>query len=381
MRPSSKGSGWYVVGLLRNSSDQPWGQPRVRLSLVGAEDDLAEVALPLAWEHLGPGELAPFEAAFDGVATAEAVNVTLDAFDPGTFQRLHLTTSGIRILRDSLRRQHVLGWIENESGKTAEVAAAVVVARGADGRILDAAPAAEGVFRLEAGQRRPFAARIEAPQLVTSAEVYLDSVDAGSAESDMLVEIEGLRMLIGPQRLPYWIGTLRNKSSSPVWVGGVAGWLIDGDLVGAVALEIPVPIMPGEELAVALSDIPGIEDWLRDDSGDPARLKAEFWLDVQPLPRRSEVAHLSLTVTSVEAIGRTLFLRGAVQNSGSEAVREASVLAALRDTSGGLLSAGDTRVASELEPGETVGFALALPLPAGVQLATLEYDLRALGVR
>ncbi len=381
LRPGSSVGGWYVVGLLRNSSDQAWGRPWVCLSLVGGGRTLAEVTLPLAWAHLGPGEVVPFEVAFEGEGTGEGVNVTLDSFDPQAFQRLILTTSGIQIARDALRRQYVLGWLANESGKTAEVEAAVVVARDADGTILDVAPAAERAFRLEAGDRRPFVARIEARQLAASAELYLDSVEAGSEESDLFVEIEDPRMLIGSQGQAYWIGSLRNRSPLPLWVSGVAGWLVNGHLVGAVAIDIPAPIMPGERLAVAFSDVPGIEGWLRDGSGDPTELEAKLWLDPEPLPGGTEIAHLGLSVRSLEMIGSTLFLRGGVQNSGARSVQKASVLAAVRDTSGSLLSAGGSEVAAELGPGQTAEFVLVLPLPAGVRLAGLEYDLRALGVR
>ncbi len=377
--PDPAGGSWWLGGLIQNLTESSLQDITLAIAVRGADGSQAQMTLPLAWTLLLPGETAPFEVLL-GAQEPQSVEVEPEAIPRQNVERVPVAAEEIRVVRDGFRRQDVLGWVVNAEDRAAEVAAALAVARDAGNAIVDVAPLGEGGFRLAAGERRPFVARLETRQPVVSVQVYFDAAPAEAAIHAPAAEVVRVDMRIGPNGLPYWVGLIRNDNPSWLWVSGVASVSAEGELVGAANVWLPVPVMPGESLAFALADVPGVEGWLRE-GGDPAALQVQVWLDTRRLPEQQAVHQLDLRVQSVEAIGGTLFLRALVQFPADEALERASIVAALRDTVGNLVSAGGVEVEAGSGPGTAAGFLLALPLPAGVQPAGLEYDLRAVALR
>ncbi len=377
--PNSGGDGWCAGGLIRNTSATAVQVLALDLVIDQAHGSPARRSFPLDWADLRPGEAAPFEVPLGAERPqgVEVVPVAAGLHGPRGAPALAQDT---RLVRDGLRRQHALGWVLNPGQQAVDVVAALIVARDAEGAIVDVAPMSEGAFRLEPGQRRPFVARLAVREAAASIEAYVDAVPMEAGTLPPLIEADGIHLRLGMDGLPYWVGLARNSAAAPQWVSGVASFTAEGDLVGVAELGLPVPVMPGESMAFALYDVPGIEGWVRG-GGDPARLQVRLWLDGRLVAEAAEIRPLGLSVKSVEAIGGTLFLRGQVQAAGDEAAERAWVVAAVRDTAGNLISAGSTEVSAEVRPGQAAEYLLALPLPAGVQLAGLEYDLRAAAVR
>ncbi|MEW6567129.1 MAG: FxLYD domain-containing protein [Chloroflexota bacterium] len=381
LRPRPGGLGWYVAGLVRNPSDEAWREVVLHVSLVGDGQLVAEAVVPLPWTHIGPGETAPFEATFEAIGPADVVQVALASFEPASFRRARVTTREVHIVQGGPRDPHILGSIVNESGDPVELTAAVVLARDEAGEIVELVSEVAVPARLEAGERAPFVAQLESRQPVTAAEVYLDGLVAEVDVPTAFSLVGAPQMHLDAQGDPFWVGVVRNESAAPQSLIGVAGWTLEGALIGAAALSAPVPLDPGERLAFGLAEVPGIGAWMRETGGDPAVLSLSLWLTPSTAEVAGEAVPLALTVRSIEAIGGNLFLRGEVRSPGTGELERASVLAALRDTEGELLSAGWTEAAARLGPEESAEFLLVLALPMGVELAGVEYDLRAVGLR
>ena len=87
-----------------------------------------------------------------------------------------------------------------------------------------------------------------------------------------------------------------------------------------------------------------------------------------------------MQIIQFEPIGSSLFIKGEIFNPQEMGVESATVLAAVRSTSGELLTAGWIHLSEILPGNDSREFVLHLSLPQGADPAMNEYDVQAFGL-
>jgi hypothetical protein len=90
---------------------------------------------------------------------------------------------------------------------------------------------------------------------------------------------------------------------------------------------------------------------------------------------------LDLSIQSFERIGSFAFIPGIVTNPYANPVQGASVMAALYDIRGRLVTAGWITISEILSAGEGQDFVLPIPMPANANPRVSEFDVWAAGVQ
>lgn len=236
---------------------------------------------------------------------------------------------------------------------------------------------------LEPGQSAPFRAA-----LAGDSPPSLDSLKTGAVGLTLPTTPDGSVQMTSEPRLvhdsqgnPILLASIRNAGTRPA-AARVLLSLVQGDSVYAVQLyQSPIPLGAGEVRLIGVVDFPGLIPALA--HGDVALSdltpRAEVDNAFSSSPARN-VAPLELRVLSYQQISSALYIRAQVTNAGKSPVLSPTLLGGLRATSGLIWSAGEIGVADRLEPGQSAEGLLILPLPAGIDPAAGEFDLRGAGL-
>jgi hypothetical protein len=376
--PAEEAGGWVVLGMVENLSTVTAGEVWLKVSLLGSGGvRLGEQETMLALPHLGPGETAPFSASFAAAGAASGATAEVLRYLPAQFERVGVTVAGLTSSSTNDGRMAVVGKVINGSDGDVDLHEIAIVAADADGAPLALAPAAARRTRLEAGAEAPFLALLPSTAEGAALTAYADATAISSPQPPRLTLTSAPVVLEDEQGDPFVLGVIRNGDSRPRIASVLVSLENDDEVVGVAQIVTPIPLGPGESRPFTATEFPGLASTLGAGSTFD-ELHAQAWVD-PPTEEEPDLRVVPLTVqlTSYEAIGGTLFLRGRVANDSGESVVTATVLVAVRSVEGIPLTAGWKVAAEALEPGATADFVVELALPQGTDLALSEYDVVA----
>jgi hypothetical protein len=367
-----------VLGLVENLSTVTAGEVWLQVGLLGAGGArLGEAETMLALPHLGPGETAPFSAYFDAAGAASGATAEVSRYLPAQFERVGVIVAGLTLSPTADGRVAVVGRVINESDGDVDLHEVAILATDAEGAPLALAAAAARRTRLEAGAEAPFLALLPSAVEGAALTAYVDATAISSPQPPRLTLASAPVVLGDEQGDPFVLGVIRNGDSRPRIASVLVSLEDDEGVVGVAQIVTPIPLGPGESRPFIATEFPGMAFTLGAGSTSD-ELHAQAWVDppAEEVPDL-RVVPLTVQLTSYEAIGGTLFLRGRVQNDSGESVVSATVLVAVRSVEGIPLTAGWKVAAEALEPGASADFVVELTLPLGTDLSLSEYDVVA----
>jgi hypothetical protein len=367
-----------VLGLLESLSTLTAGDVWLKVSLLGPGGArLGEQEVMLALPHLGPGETAPFSASFATAEAATGATVEVLRYVPAEFERVDVTVAGLTSSPTTDGRVAVVGRVVNGSDADVDLHEIAIVAADAEGAPSALALAAARRTRLEAGAEAPFLALLPARADGADLTAYVDATAMSSPQPPRLTLVSAPVVLEDEQGDPFVLGVIRNGDSRPRIASVLVSLENDASVIGVAQIVTPIPLGPGESRPFTATEFPGLASALGAGS-TLDELHSQAWVD-PPSEEEPDLRVVPLTVqlTSYEAIGGTLFLRGRVHNDSGESVVSATVLVAVRSVEGIPLTAGWKVAAEALEPGASAEFVVELALPRDTDLALSEYDVVA----
>ena len=372
--PAGDGS-WQASGLFTNQSQTTVHAPQLAVQLLDAQgnplaEELAVVGLPL----LPPGATSPYQATFPPELSPEAARLVIRSYTPSSGSHVPLAVELVASYALPAGGSRVLGLIGVEGSRGAELAG-LSLGLFEFGELVAVSQSITGPLWLRPGEQATFEAIL--PQAAALDQLTAFAVaSAGRLPPPALVEADlEPGVAFDEQGHPLLAGTLRNPAAMPAYVRLLVTVVVAGQPARVVELASPIPLRPGESRAfgLRLEDLP--------DSDDPDGFGVEITVEPLPGAGAAALATLEPVIQSVEQLAGSVFLRGSLANPTAFDVFDPTLFAALRTTDGELISAGWLPAAAELPAGGAIGFVLALPLPAGVDLALAEYDLQALAWR
>lgn len=382
--PGVQAGTWQVTGRLVNQSKVTVDMGPLDITLYDSSGTaVGQVAEHLGLPVLSPGGSSPFRAVIEAGGAAAQAKVTVRGYtarqSPVTPLEVHLdrlatTSSGVPI---------VFGTVTNPSSRPVSLEGLVIFAEDSQGHPVSVSSDWTTLSSLAPSQAAPFSASLGGdPQSglgsLKTAAVGLPLQDRADTSIQLASEP---KLTHDSQGNPILLASIRNAGTRPA-AAQVLLSLVQGDSVIAVHLyRSPIPLEAGEVRLIGLSDFPGLS---------PNLVRGEIELnDLLPQAQVDttgsssslvNVAPLELHILSYQQISSALYVHCQVTNSGKVPVLSPTVLGGLRATGGTIWSAGEIGVADRLEPGQSAEGLLLLPLPAGVDPAAGEFDLRAAGL-
>jgi hypothetical protein len=273
-----------------------------------------------------------------------------------------------------------LGEIVNTSERTVALHRVGFLVLGPDGKLLELSQAAEHLSVLEPGEVTPFLAKLERRPEERQLKLYIDATASTIKKfpSDLSVHAAWLERT--SQGAPFLLGEISNTGYTATWARLLAVLRVGGDLISVAPIDLPFPIPADESWPISAPYLPGLEEALLDGDVDFDDVELEVLVNTyMPPDVEGSPLMLQFQISHYEPIGSTLVMRGQVINSTEETVAAPTMYAALRSTSGALITAGWTRLDVSLDSGESVPFEMNLPLPKSASPANSEHDLLAIG--
>ena len=382
--PGRQPGDWRVVGLVENRSIENLIDAHVIVTLLDRSGDpLAATEVPITFRHLGPNESSPVRDDFPGAGLASDAQAELSTFQTGAFQRLQLLVDVLSTASTDRGGMAILATISNTGDSPASIAALALLAQNDRGRALGLANQIAGPAVLRSGETATVLALLE---IDAGASIYAPFVDAVAADlmpDPQPVTLAGqANLVLDDQGNPFVVGALGNSGQQPSMGSVTLTLSYQGAWISAAQVNTPVPLGPGEIRPFTAVDFPGLAARLGEDDWSLQDLQIEARTD--PLVAGSEAepySHLDLSIRSFEAIGGFAFIQGVLTNPYANPVQGASVMAALYDSLGRLVTAGWITASEMLLAGESLDFVLPIPMPAGANPRLYEFDTWAAGVQ
>ncbi len=372
-----------VLGLVTNHATQALGDITLSVSL--RDDDgglMAEVHTGAARSILSPGEQSYFLALFPAARVPAQVQALPASFSepPSGPPRAEVKTQRLAGQRNGSAT--ILGWLENTETDPIQVSGLTAFLTDSRGRPLDAAEDWLAQSVLPPGGATPF--RIHLPeawdpgQIIIEADLEFSEDAAGPI--DVYIDVVGPRA--SQQGLPFYLVTLSSQSQQPWWVRGLLLIERGTEPLALLPIRPPVPLMASNTWSYAVE--PALALPLME--APPADWMPEIRMRALPDPFESRPAvqaavQVPVAITGYELIGRTLYLRGMLENRAETALKAPTVWVHVIATDGRLLTAGFTQPAESVAGGDAAAFRLALPVPLGFDPAAAEYDVQAYALR
>jgi len=375
--PAEAAGDWVVIGFLHNETSTGIEELLIQVAVEGpGGTQVAAVTTSTLMSNLAPGEAGPFTATFRGIGLAERVEAQVIRFTPVVVHRSDLEIEVLEQFATESGELALLGMASNPGDRTQFISWLGLVALGADSHPRALAQTRSGPLMLAPGEAVPFLALASGSPGNARWLPYHDAVQVEKPGPSAVAWDEGPRIRANSQGRPYVVGSLRNESDT-AQQASVLLVLRSGDrILSLTEIRSPLPLEPGQRLAFAAKDFPGLS--LRLEGLDLESLRVESRL--QSTGAVEHALAMYTEVTAFHSVGSSIFIRGILRNDGEVAVSSAAVFAEIRSLEGELLTAGWFSPPSQLAPGEQTDFVIDLPLPEGTDPSELEYDLRALGV-
>ncbi len=381
LQPGAASDAWIANGLVTNDSSVGAVDLKLRLSLLDAQGQTLaiQVIAPLL-DRLGPGETSPFTASFGGASQAVRFRAEVAASTAASFVRAAVTVQGLQAVPDASGGISVIGTLANGGNRAAAVAQVAVAARAA-GKLLAIGTRDAGLSYLRPGESAAFLAHLPIAIPPAQLTAWVDAVETSTPIPLPTAMTASARVATTSQGLPFAVGSVRNADQQARIASLIVTLKDKSRILGLANVELPIPLAPGETTVFAVTSFPGLAARMASAQASLADLIAEVVFDpvASGAAGAADSVPLDVSVTSYEAVGSTLFLKGDVTNHRSTPVQSPTVAAAVRSTEGKPVTAGWLTVALALAPGEKAAFTLPMPLPSGIDPAMAEYDLQAAG--
>jgi len=373
---------WTVIGLLENQSGQQLTAISVEISVLDATDTLLNTQnIPIFLSHLGPGETSPFKVHFLDVGIVTTANAKIFAHETTSFGRAQVRVEDLSSVPTGDGRLAILGMVVNSSSKHVIIHNLGILGVDSDSHLVDFTSSATVLSTLDPGEKTPFLAIMEADPGKVEFSPYIDATTTLKPEENVFSTPEPPKVLLTEQGAPLVVGSIRNDDNRSRWAALLLILKLEEQIVTVAPVRPPIPLQPGESLAYAISDFPGLMAQLARCASHAGTLSAEIIADpLASQPTDRITVPMELRITHFEPIGSSLILKGVISNSGEIDVESVTVLVAVRSTSGELLTAGWSTIAQTLAINDTLEFILPLSLPQGVDPAMSEYDLQVVGL-
>ena len=373
---------WTVIGLLENQSGQQLTAISIEVSVLDAADTLLTLQnIPLFLSHLGPGETSPFIAHFQDAGMATSANAEVFAHQTTSFSRAKVKVVDLSSAPTGAGGLAILGTIVNSSSKHVIIHNLGILGVDPDDHPIGFAPSTAVLSALDPGEKAPFLALMGADPGEVEFVPYLDATTTLNPGETIFSIPEPPNVLLTEQDAPLVVGSVRNDDTKPRWAAFLLILKLEEEIVAVAPVRPPIPLQPGESLAYAIRDFPGLRAQLARRESQASSLSAEIISDpLASRPTERITVPMDLQITQFEPIGSSLILKGVISNSGEIDVKSVTILVAVRSTRGELLTAGWSTIAETLATGDTLEFILPLSLPQGADMAMSEYDIQVSGL-
>ncbi|MGH2606624.1 MAG: hypothetical protein ACRDG5_08535 [Anaerolineales bacterium] len=375
--PGADALTWHAAGLARNAGAAVLADTAVEVAFrTSTGSVLGSSIVPLALSYLPLGESSPFLAHLTADSAPSGAEARLDSYLPveTEWPVVGVLAPATTVFRAADGRLVLLMRIENPHDQPIRVGEVAAILRDEAGHLAGAAEGVAGVTGIGPGGQTTWLLMGEATVNASPALAFTDAGLLPSLPDPKLRLVAPLALPATDQGQGFALGEIINEGETLRWARGVVTIQIDGEVTTVALLAPPMPLRPAERLAFALTDFPGLT---------PLPANATASLEIDPLasePAEGNVTPLSLEITHLEQIGSSVFARGRIENRTGGDVLRPSVLAAVHATDGRLLSAGWATPLERLPSSATVEFRFQIPLPAGFDIESAEFDWRALGV-
>jgi hypothetical protein len=392
---------WRVVGMMHNNSSQPIAKVLIGALTRKKNDELVYPEGPKGEtigaypSHLLPGEQAPFSAwikreipALDHFTIEKKLCVIADPAE-----RLQLQERGGQLLVDDDGLAQVTLEVLNPGPQTALINGMMVGVFDASDHLISAVDAEITPRILASGESGPVRATLALPPggaaQVKSYKLYMDPFVTESAPEllDPRKDLQVNAQYFDAVGNFHLVGQIINAGTQPMMVSVQATLYADDArtaVVDATFMNTLIPLAPGESMPFDLTDwqvLIGKAD-LRE-----ALSKQDAAVALRVEPFHTWVADTSVTPLAVNpeppAFGaQEAVFTGTVKNDTGHNIILGTVTVTLRDKVSGKITAtgqAPVDIVNILTDGEARGYLIAIPVRAGFDPQTVEFEITASG--
>ncbi|MGA9191824.1 MAG: FxLYD domain-containing protein [Anaerolineales bacterium] len=370
-----------AMGYLLNRTDSTVEDVTLRVSLVNDQGgELAQSVIDLAVPLLGPGQSAPFSAAFPTSQDAE-IQIEITGYRPASDPPAPIDVNLNRRTLTDEGKLAVVGIMHNPNPTPVEILGLAMAATDSQGRLVGVGSDWRGLSGLAAGKSVPFLALLPANETTVHVRAFVSAIATDELPPSPIEWGASPKLLTDDQGNPLVLASIRNSGSTPALARVLVTLEGSSGTASAAVYASPIPLAPDETRPFSVTDFPGLASQLASGGQSLSDLRARGQVD----PSRSEATSqasvpLNIEVTAYENIGGALLVHGTAYNQSQDHVLQPIVIGALRSTSGMIWSAGEATIAENLEPGAQTDFLLVMPKPANIEPSQGEFDIRGLGL-
>ena len=348
------------------------------VSLLGEQgNEIASTTASLLSPYLMPSSQGLLAAGFPPGLPGSSISVRVASFRPAPAGILALEGTTLAADWSTGQGVAVFGRLINPSSRPLSAESLLVVGLDHGREPVTYALGHTSADLVAPGDGIPFRADVpDATEVDRWVVLALGSPSDPSAHSR--VELESVELRLDSQGKPFASGFVVNPSDQPRRTRLLLLATVGEDWLAAGILTFPVPLPPRSRLPFVVDDFPGLTERRPQAKDAPSPVIVPY---IEDSVSEAVLEDLAAEVTGFEAIGSRLYLRGQVRAPEAFAVLNPTFFASILSAEGELISAGWTLVAERADPGQTVPFLLAIPLPDNTDLALAEYDVGALGIR
>jgi hypothetical protein len=380
--PGEDDGGYYVIGTLENQSKEQIDSISIHISIFDpAEKLVSEQVIQPFLLRLSPKAISPFKAYFPNVSEAASVNAEIITYQATEFKEVMMEIDDLKTFSTIDGGIAILGLLENSNSTSVVIDALGVLAIDSQGDPIDLFPYTAGLSMLGPGEQVPFLALSSQDPGEVDLIPYYNATLARYERSAPLTITTPPEVLITEQESPLILGTITNENNRPFETSFSIILRIEEEILTMTSIKPLLPLRPGETRPYAITDFPGLTTQLANQELLIEELTAEILIDpYASRPSNRNLVQLDVQIIQFEPIGSSLFIKGEIFNPQEMGVESATILAAVRSTSGELLTAGWTHILEILPGNDSREFVLHLNLPQGADPAMDEYDVQAFGL-
>lgn len=372
-----------IHGTVKNTGFEPLTDVQLLVQLLDDQGQLIQQkVVPTFLPHLKARSESPFRVAFKNAENPDRVSI-----DVASYARIPVTPVALEPDHWSIASlvgggAAVLGEITNTSETTVALHRVGFLVLEPDGELLELSHAGDHLSVLEPGEVTPFLATLELRPEEGQLKPYVDATASTIKKYPSDLSIQKAWLERTSQGAPFLLGEISNAGYTATWARLLAALRMGGDLISVAPIDLPFPIPADESWPISAPYLPGLEEALLDGDVDVDDVEVEVLVNTYTPPEvEGSPLMLQFQISHYEPIGSTLVMRGQIINSTEGTVASPTMYAALRSTSGALITAGWTRLDVSLDSGESVAFEMNLPLPKSASPANSEHDLLAIGFK
>jgi hypothetical protein len=380
--PGQDDGGYYVIGTLENQSQEQIDSISIHISISDKAGKLiSEQVIQPFLARLNPKAISPFKATFPIASEAASVSAEIITYQPTEYKEVTMEIDDLKTISTIDGGMAILGLLENTNATSLVIDALGLLAVDSQGDPIDLFPYTAGLSLLGPGERVPFLAlSSQDPGEVDLVPYYSATLTRGERSAPLTISTPP-KVLITEQGAPLILGTITNENNRPFETAFLIILRIEEEILTITSIKPLLPLRPGETRPYAITDFPGLTDQLAKHESRIEELTAEILIDpYASRPSNRNLVQLDVQIIQFEPIGSSLFIKGEIFNPQEMGVESATVLAAVRLTSGELLTAGWTYLLEILPGNDSREFVLHLSLPQGADPSMNEYDVQAFGL-